>query len=124
MTIASDKMPDIPVLLLASAALPGQDRIDYPCAIGGRNLHSIEGEPEDLIAPIIRSTFELCVELCNGDKKDGREMFTRSMERAFGLSISDATVERHDKIDEEKEAEADESVLRDAFLRKIRGHNA
>ena len=123
--IASDKMPDVPVLILASAAMPSNDdETDYPCAIGGRNLNSLEGEPEDLIAPVIRSTFELCLELCHNDKAEARDMFTRSMERAFSLNISGTTVERINLADEEKEAESDEAVLREAFLRKIRGKDS
>ena len=109
---ASDKMPDIPMLLMASAAIPGQDDVtDYPCAIGGRNLHSMDGEPEDLIAPMVRSLYQLCLELCRDDKGDAKRMFARSVERAFGLTISSTEVERVDKDDD----------LESSFLRKLRG---
>ena len=110
---ATNQMPDIPLLLMASAAIPGQDDVmDYPCAVGGRNLNSLNGDPEALIAPMVRSLYQLCLELCEDDKEDAKRMFARSVERAFGLTISSTEVERVNKDDDDLES---------SFLRKLKG---
>ena len=106
---AEKLMPDLPLLLMATAVMPSDEGgLDFPCAVGGRHLNKMESDPAELLSSVLRTVFELCLELTSNDADEATQMFLRAMQMGFHLEINniervvgDATqpkVNREDEI--------------------------
>lgn len=86
---AEKLMPDLPLLLMATAVIPGDEGVvDFPCAVGGRNLNKMESDPAELLSSVLRTVFELCLELTGNDADEATKMFLRAMQMGFHLEIN------------------------------------
>ena len=93
MELIEESYPDAPVLLIAATYDPDSEDSEFPCAIGGRNMDNVpERSTVDMIAAILRTVWELCVEYA-GDKEEGRRVYNEAMKCASGFNISETEEE-------------------------------
>ena len=108
MELIEESYPDAPVLLIAATYDPDSEDSEFPCAIGGRNMDNVpERSTVDMIAAILRTVWELCVEYA-GDKEEGRRVYNEAMKCASGFNIS----EKEEEGGEEAPLPDDEQVER------------
>ncbi len=114
---AEEALPDSPIVMLVSAVMQHEDgTVDFPCAVGGRNLDLMGHEPTAILSSLIRTVFEMCLELANSDYKSASEMFFEAMKLGFGLDIEDI---HRVSIDRDTGPRSEEDKVKDILLRKI-----
>jgi hypothetical protein len=112
-----------------ATAAPRKDGtvFDFPCAVGGRNLKDLQIPIEDFFSAVLRTVFELCLEVADGDKGEASLLFSASLANAFDLDLQETRRGYKegsvDRIIEKKIEEGMEDEIKDlvkGVLHKIR----
>tara|TARA_R110002110_G_scaffold41594_17_gene131821 strand:- start:1242 stop:1667 length:426 start_codon:yes stop_codon:yes gene_type:complete len=98
MELIEESYPDAPVLLIAATYDPDSEDSEFPCAIGGRNMDNVpEKSTVDMIAAILRTVWELCLEYAGGDEEGGKRVYNEALKCASGFNISEKEEETRER---------------------------